>query len=78
MGLVGFTLAFGPDAGAGLIGNVHYAVLRNMSGVWLGTHIPKLAFMTFQLMFAIITPALITGTVVGRLKFGACQGTAES
>ncbi|MHB1956639.1 MAG: ammonium transporter, partial [Sulfobacillus sp.] len=69
--LIGFTLAFGPDAAAGLIGNLHYAALRNMSGVWPGTHIPKLAFMVFQLMFAIITPALITGAVAGRLKFEA-------
>ncbi|MHB1800068.1 MAG: ammonium transporter [Actinomycetes bacterium] len=69
--VVGFTLAFGPDAGHGLIGNLHYVVLRNMSGLWPGTYIPKLAFMAFQLMFAIITPALITGAVAGRLKFEA-------
>ena len=69
--LIGFTLAFGPDAGAGLIGNLHYAALHNMGGVWPGTHIPKLTFMVFQLMFAIITPALITGAVAGRLKFEA-------
>ncbi len=69
--LIGFSLAFGPDAGAGFIGNLHYAALRNMGGVWPGTHIPKLAFMVFQLMFAIITPALITGAIAGRLKFEA-------
>jgi hypothetical protein len=56
---VGFSLAFGPDAGYGLIGNLHYAGLGNMSGLWPGTHIPKLDFMAFQMMFAIITPALI-------------------
>ncbi len=69
--LIGFSLAFGPDAGTGLIGNLHYAALRNMGGVWPGTHIPELAFMVFQMMFAIITPALITGAVAGRLKFEA-------
>ena len=69
--LIGFTLAFGPDVGPGLIGNLHYAALRNMGGVWPGTHIPKLAFMAFQLMFAIITPALITGALAGRVKFEA-------
>ena len=69
--LIGFSLAFGPDAGFGLIGNLHYAALRNMTGLWPGTHIPKLAFMVFQLMFAIITPALITGALAGRLKFEA-------
>jgi ammonium transporter, Amt family len=68
---VGFSLAFGPDAGHGLIGNLHYADLANMSGLWPGTHIPKLSFMAFQMMFAIITPALITGALAGRLKFKA-------
>jgi len=63
---LGFTLAFGPDAGHGLIGNLHYAGLANMSGLWPGTHIPKLDFMAFQMMFAIITPALITGALAGR------------
>jgi len=42
-----------------------------MSGLWPGTHIPKLDFMAFQMMFAIITPALITGALAGRLKFQA-------
>jgi ammonium transporter len=69
--LLGFSLAFGPDAGGGFVGNLHYAGLANMGGVWPGTHIPKLAFMLFQLMFAIITPALITGAVAGRIKFEA-------
>jgi Amt family ammonium transporter len=68
---VGFSLAFGPDAGYGLIGNLHYSGLGNMSGLWPGTHIPKLDFMAFQMMFAIITPALITGALAGRLKFKA-------
>jgi ammonium transporter, Amt family len=68
---LGFTLAFGPDAGHGLIGDLHYAGLANMSGLWPGTHIPKLDFMAFQMMFAIITPALITGALAGRLKFQA-------
>jgi len=69
--VIGFSLAFGPDVGHGLIGNLHYAALTNMGGVWPGTHVPKLAFMLFQLMFAIITPALITGAVAGRIKFEA-------
>jgi ammonium transporter len=68
---VGFSLAFGPDAGHGLIGNLHYAGLANMGGLWPGTRIPKLDFMAFQMMFAIITPALITGALAGRLKFKA-------
>jgi Amt family ammonium transporter len=69
--LLGFTLAFGPDVGGGLIGNFHYAFLMHMGGVWPGTHVPKLVFMAFQLMFAIITPALVSGALAGRLKFQA-------
>ena len=69
--LLGFTLAFGPDVGGGFIGNLHYAALMHMGGVWPGTHIPKLVFMAFQLMFAIITPALVSGALAGRLKFQA-------
>jgi ammonium transporter len=67
--LIGFSLAFGPDVGGGFIGNLHYALLNHMGGVWPGTHIPKLVFMLFQLMFAIITPALVSGALAGRLKF---------
>jgi len=69
--LIGFTLAFGPDVGGGFIGNLHYAALTNMNGVWPGTHIPKLVFMAYQMMFAIITPALVSGALAGRLKFQA-------
>ena len=69
--VVGFSLAFGPDAGLGLIGNLHYVGLAHIGRVWPGTHVPKLTFMAFQLMFAIITPALITGAIAGRLKFEA-------
>lgn len=69
--LVGFSLAFAPDAGWGVIGNLHYALMRHMTGIWPGTHIPKLTFMLFQLMFAVITPALITGAIAGRVKFKA-------
>lgn len=69
--VVGFSLAFGPDVGHGLIGDLHYAFLMNMGGVWPGTHIPTLVFMAFQLMFAIITPALVSGAIAGRVKFSS-------
>lgn len=69
--VVGFSLAFGPDVGHGFIGDLHYAFLMNMGGVWPGTHIPKLVFMAFQLMFAIITPALVSGAIAGRVKFSS-------
>jgi len=69
--MVGFSLAFGPDVGHGFIGNLHYAFLMNMGGTWPGTHVPKVVFMAFQMMFAIITPALVSGAIAGRVKFSA-------
>jgi ammonium transporter, Amt family len=71
--LVGYSLAFGPDV-KGLIGNLDWA---GLNGVGLAPHavygptIPHQAFMVFQLMFAAITPALITGAFAERMKFRA-------
>ena len=71
--LVGYTLAFGPDHG-GLIGGFDWAALR---GVGLGPNpdyapgVPHEAYMVFQLMFAVITPALITGAIAERITFKA-------
>ncbi|MBI4002031.1 MAG: ammonium transporter, partial [Nitrospira defluvii] len=71
--LIGYSLAFGPDVG-GLIGGFDWV---GLSGVGLVPHatygptIPHQAFMVFQLMFAAITPALITGAFAERMKFGA-------
>jgi Amt family ammonium transporter len=70
--LVGYSLAFG--AGNGFIGGLEHAFLR---GVGLtpnpnyGGTIPEQTFMIYQLMFAIITPALITGAFAERVKFSA-------
>ena len=71
--LVGFSLAFGPDAGSGLVGNLSLVGLRHIGAGVPGLHlsVPPLAFVVFQMMFAIITPALITGATADRLKFGA-------
>jgi len=69
----GYSLAFGPTVG-GLVGNLDWAWLK---GVGLTPHetygstIPHQAFMVFQLMFAIITPALIVGAFAERMKFSA-------
>ena len=73
--IVGFSLAFGPDAGGlGLIGNLDYAFFNGVgqapSTVYAVT-IPFLLFAGFQLMFAAITPALITGAFAERKRFGA-------
>ena len=71
--LLGYSLAFGPDV-KGVIGSLAWA---GLSGVGLSPHavygptIPHQAFMVFQLMFAAITPALITGAFAERMKFGA-------
>ncbi|MBZ5698305.1 MAG: ammonium transporter [Acidobacteriia bacterium] len=70
--VVGFSLAFGP--GNGFIGGFHNIFLR---GVGLqpdadyAATIPLETFMVYQLMFAIITPALITGAFAERMKFSA-------
>ncbi len=66
--LVGYSLAFGNSIG-GLIGDLKYAFLEGASGA-RGT-VPHLAFMAFQMKFAIITPALIAGAFVERMKFSA-------
>ena len=71
--LWGYTMSFGPDHG-GLIGGL---TMLGLNGVGMtpspdyGSTIPQLAFMIFQCMFAIITPALIAGAFAERMKFGA-------
>ena len=70
--IVGYTLAFGPDAGGGFIGNLDYFGMKGVGqepGPYADT-IPHLVFMIFQMTFAIITPALITGAFAERAKFG--------
>jgi ammonium transporter, Amt family len=81
--VVGYSLAFGP--GNELIGDFTYLGLVGVTGeangvLHLGeggelepaiTNIPHLAFMAFQMMFAIITPALISGAYAERIKFSA-------
>ncbi len=69
--LWGYSLSFGPDHG-GIIGGLDWFSLR---GVGMEPHetygptVPHLAFMIFQCMFAVITPALITGAFAERMKF---------
>jgi Amt family ammonium transporter len=70
--LVGYTLSFGPDVG-GIIGDLSWFGLRGVGlapSDYAGT-IPHQAFMIFQAMFAIITPALIIGAFAERMKFAA-------
>jgi ammonium transporter, Amt family len=65
--LFGYSLTFGKDH-RGLIGGLDHLLLDNVVGRLKGS-VPELAFMVFQLKFAIITPALISGAFVERMKF---------
>jgi Amt family ammonium transporter len=68
----GYSLSFGPDLG-GVIGRLDYLGLAGVTlepGPYSKT-IPHLLFSAFQLMFAIITPALITGAFAERMRFSA-------
>jgi Amt family ammonium transporter len=66
--LGGFSLAFGKDLG-GIIGDLRYFGLNGVGFAPLpGQHIPLLAFFVYQEMFAVITPALITGAFADRVN----------
>jgi Amt family ammonium transporter len=69
---IGFSLAFSGDAG-GIVGNLDLWGVRDVGvdNAIFGYEIPDVLFMAFQLMFAIITPALIAGAVAERMKFTA-------
>jgi len=69
--LVGFSLAFG-SAGGPVIGDFGYVALAGMKDtVWPGTSLPSLVFVVFQMTFAVIGAAIISGAVVERMRFGA-------
>ncbi|MFD3524131.1 ammonium transporter [Streptomyces sp. NPDC058653] len=72
--LYGYSLAFGDDIGAGLLGNFDHIGLKGINAETLtgGTEgIPVYAFALFQLMFAVLTPALMSGALADRVKFTA-------
>ena len=74
---VAFSLAFGDAGNGGFIGNFDYAWLRDVGPALTDQEflsfltIPFILFCAYQMTFAIITPALITGATADRLKFGA-------
>ncbi|MFL6049359.1 MAG: ammonium transporter, partial [Gaiellales bacterium] len=70
--LVGYSLCFSGGAN-GIYGNFDVAFLRNVtpSSMYTPSHIPLVVLIAYQMMFAIITPALITGWTADRWKFGA-------
>ena len=71
--LFGYSLAFGPDV-KGLIGNLSWAGLKSVGAepfAGYAATIPHSVFMIFQMMFAVITPALIIGAFAERMKFSS-------
>jgi Amt family ammonium transporter len=69
--VLGYSLAFGPDHG-GIIGGLSYAFMHNVTLLPReGDTIPHMLFFAYQMMFAVITPALISGAYAERLKFSA-------
>jgi Amt family ammonium transporter len=69
----GYSLSFGPDHG-GVVGGLDWAMLRGVGlepNTAYAPGVPHQAFMIFQAMFAVITPALILGAFAERMKFGA-------
>jgi len=72
--IYGYSLSFGPDIGHGILGDLSWIGLKNVglqpNPDYSGA-IPHLAFMIFQAMFAVITPALIVGAFAERIKFSA-------
>ncbi len=68
---IGYTMAFGPDVG-GVVGDFSWFALRgvtNEPSTVYATTIPHTVFMIYQCMFAVITPALITGAFAERVRF---------
>ncbi len=70
--IIGYSMAFGPDVG-GFVGDLSWLGLKGIGAApnpdYAGT-IPQSVFMIYQCMFAVITPALITGAFAERMKFG--------
>ncbi len=70
--LAGYSLAFGPDLGGwGILGGLQHVGMHGIGPTTLTGHVPTFLFAAFQLTFAIITAALISGAIADRAKFGA-------
>src|SRR5215471_5190192 len=72
--LWGYSLAFAPDTGLGIIGGLQWLGLNGVGqdpNPDYAATVPHLAYMVFQMMFAVITPALITGAFAERKRFKA-------
>ena len=69
--LFGYTLAFSADSGGGLIGDLSHFGMAGIDPNTVHGSVPELLFATFQLTFAIITAALVSGAIADRAKFSA-------
>jgi Amt family ammonium transporter len=71
--LIAYTLAFGNDIGDGLLGNLHFVGFADPRGAIPGfvLSVPPLSYATFQMMFAVVTVALLTGAGADRMRFGS-------
>ena len=69
--LVGYTIAFSRDGAGGLIGNLRHVGMLGIGPDTTHGAVPELLYATFQLMFAIITAALVSGAIADRAKFAA-------
>lgn len=71
----GYSLSFGPDAGGlGIVGDLSHAFFRGVSETQAGPYastIPGVLFAVFQLVFCMVTPAIVVGSLSGRMKFSA-------
>lgn len=67
--LIGYTLIFGSDVD-GVIGNLDkIGLIGTQNNIMDGVNIPEMAFVAFQCMFAVITPAIMSGSITGRMRF---------
>ena len=67
--LIGYTLIFGDDV-HGIIGSLHkIGLMGTENSIMAGVNIPEMVFIAFQCMFAIITPAIMSGSITGRMRF---------
>jgi ammonium transporter, Amt family len=69
--LLGYTIAFSEDGAYGLIGNLRHIGMLGIAPETTHGPVPELLFATFQLMFAIITAALVSGAIADRARFAA-------
>ncbi|WRZ87173.1 ammonium transporter [Streptomyces sp. NBC_00464] len=69
--LAGYSLAFGDDAVGGLVGDLRHVGMAGIGPDSVTGSVPTLLFTTFQLTFAIVTAALISGAIADRTKFAA-------